>query len=333
MPCCSNYVEHAWRKGKCLNCFQPKFRHINASDPRATNDQANGSKLQCGPEDKCDLQLPSADENQPESFASVDKNITIVSNDSMRKNGEQSTRTYKNDFPSTSNSITLSLSTVTENHKSDAGVALKDTELSERKTEFTKTKPVPKPRPRRKFSSPQPCEPENTTKHEGAVEIIKAGDKNIEELSKGFCTSRENDKSGTKSTQDELNTGVSVCESDENSGTVCLKPEQDVSCCEIASAIVRNLNIATGEIENCKSDNDLLSKKHESNLLKSDTGRIESRINAALEINPNRSEVQAWKALIIAAKQGTNKGYYWLKTQSKISQKSQSYIQKLLAKI
>ena len=69
------------------------------------------------------------------------------------------------------------------------------------------------------------------------------------------------------------------------------------------------------------------------NLLKSDTGRIESRINAALEINPNRSEVQAWKALIIAAKQGTNKGYYWLKTQSKISQKSQTYIQKLLAKI
>ena len=69
------------------------------------------------------------------------------------------------------------------------------------------------------------------------------------------------------------------------------------------------------------------------NLLKSDTGRIESRINAALEINPNRSEVQAWKALIIAAKQGTNIGYYWLKTQSKISQKSQSYIQKLLAKI
>lgn len=69
------------------------------------------------------------------------------------------------------------------------------------------------------------------------------------------------------------------------------------------------------------------------NLLKSDTGRIERRINAALEVNPNRSEVQAWKALIVAAKQGTNQGYYWLKTQSTISQKSQTYIQKLLAKI
>ncbi|MEL6459296.1 MAG: hypothetical protein AAFQ91_13715 [Cyanobacteria bacterium J06621_15] len=69
------------------------------------------------------------------------------------------------------------------------------------------------------------------------------------------------------------------------------------------------------------------------NLLKSDTGRIKSRINAALEVNPNRSEVQAWKALIIAAQQGTNQGYYWLKTQSNISQKSETYIKKLLAKI
>ncbi len=69
------------------------------------------------------------------------------------------------------------------------------------------------------------------------------------------------------------------------------------------------------------------------NLLKSDTGRIESRIDAALKVNPNRSEVQAWKALFIASQQGTNQGYYWLKTQSNISKKSQSYIQKLLAKI
>ncbi|AFY56565.1 hypothetical protein Riv7116_4131 [Rivularia sp. PCC 7116] len=69
------------------------------------------------------------------------------------------------------------------------------------------------------------------------------------------------------------------------------------------------------------------------NLLKSDTGRIESRIDAALEVNPNRSEVQAWKALIIASKQSTNQGYYWLKTQSNISKTSQTYIQKLLAQI
>jgi hypothetical protein len=69
------------------------------------------------------------------------------------------------------------------------------------------------------------------------------------------------------------------------------------------------------------------------NLLKSDTGRIERRIDAALEVNPNRSEVQAWKALIIASQEGTNQGYYWLKTQSNISGKSQTYIKKLLAQI
>ncbi|MEM6753171.1 MAG: hypothetical protein AAF630_09405 [Cyanobacteria bacterium P01_C01_bin.38] len=69
------------------------------------------------------------------------------------------------------------------------------------------------------------------------------------------------------------------------------------------------------------------------NLLKSDTGRIESRIDAALKVNPNRSEVQAWKALVIASQQGTNQGYYWLKTQSNISKNSQTYIKKLLAQI
>ncbi|MCJ8280841.1 MAG: hypothetical protein MJK14_13385 [Rivularia sp. ALOHA_DT_140] len=69
------------------------------------------------------------------------------------------------------------------------------------------------------------------------------------------------------------------------------------------------------------------------NLLKSDTGRIKSRIDSALKVNPNRSEVQAWKALIVASQKGTNQGYYWLKTQPKISQKSQTYIQKLLAQI
>lgn len=69
------------------------------------------------------------------------------------------------------------------------------------------------------------------------------------------------------------------------------------------------------------------------NLLKSDMGRIESRIDAALKVNPNRSEVQAWKALVIASQQGTHQGYYWLKKQSNISKKSQTYIKKLLAQI
>ncbi len=69
------------------------------------------------------------------------------------------------------------------------------------------------------------------------------------------------------------------------------------------------------------------------NLLKADTGRLESRIDAALKVNSSRSEVQAWKALMIASKRGTNQGYYWLKTQSNIPQNSQVYIQKLLTQI
>ncbi len=69
------------------------------------------------------------------------------------------------------------------------------------------------------------------------------------------------------------------------------------------------------------------------NLLKADKGRLKSRIDAALEINPNRPEVQAWKALIIASQQGTSQANLWLKTQSETLKDSQSYIQKLLTQI
>ena len=69
------------------------------------------------------------------------------------------------------------------------------------------------------------------------------------------------------------------------------------------------------------------------NLLQADKGRLASRIDAALEINANRSEVQAWKALIIASQQGKNQAYRWLARQAKVSADSQTYIQKLIAKI
>ncbi len=68
-------------------------------------------------------------------------------------------------------------------------------------------------------------------------------------------------------------------------------------------------------------------------LLKADKGRIESRIDAALEINPNRPEVQAWKALMIASRQGTFQAYGWLNTQSKIPDRAQTYIQNLLKQL
>jgi hypothetical protein len=68
-------------------------------------------------------------------------------------------------------------------------------------------------------------------------------------------------------------------------------------------------------------------------LLKADTRRLESRIDAALSVNPNRPEVQAWKALIIASQKDKNQAYYWLNTQSDIDDGVRTYIQKLLAQI
>lgn len=50
-------------------------------------------------------------------------------------------------------------------------------------------------------------------------------------------------------------------------------------------------------------------------LLKFDSGRIQKRIDAALQINPARTEVQTWAALRIAAKQGKTPAIAWLKQQ------------------
>ena len=68
-------------------------------------------------------------------------------------------------------------------------------------------------------------------------------------------------------------------------------------------------------------------------LLKADRGRLKNRIDTALEINPNRPEVLAWKALIIASQQGTNQAYSWLTTESERTKNSQTYIQKLLTQL
>ncbi|MBW4537867.1 MAG: hypothetical protein KME43_01835 [Myxacorys chilensis ATA2-1-KO14] len=50
-------------------------------------------------------------------------------------------------------------------------------------------------------------------------------------------------------------------------------------------------------------------------MLKFDSGGIQKRINAALQINPARTEVQTWAALRIAAKQGKTPAIAWLKQQ------------------
>lgn len=51
--------------------------------------------------------------------------------------------------------------------------------------------------------------------------------------------------------------------------------------------------------------------------LKADSGRLWSRIEAALQVNPSQKEVQAWGALILASQYGDARAYSWLKEQFK----------------
>jgi len=50
-------------------------------------------------------------------------------------------------------------------------------------------------------------------------------------------------------------------------------------------------------------------------LLQSDTGRLLNRVIAALRVNPTDPDVQAWGALLLAAKQGQPQAIAWLKKQ------------------
>ncbi|BAZ49438.1 hypothetical protein NIES4103_20500 [Nostoc sp. NIES-4103] len=65
-------------------------------------------------------------------------------------------------------------------------------------------------------------------------------------------------------------------------------------------------------------------------LLKADTGRLWNRTVAALQVKPDRPEVQAWAALILASKHGQERANSWLKEQPKITQATLVYIQGLL---
>jgi hypothetical protein len=66
-------------------------------------------------------------------------------------------------------------------------------------------------------------------------------------------------------------------------------------------------------------------------VLKADAGRLWSRVEAALQVNPHRTEVQAWGALILAVQHGHERANSFLKEQTKLSQESFAYIQSLLA--
>ncbi|MEH1842143.1 MAG: hypothetical protein V7L20_26285 [Nostoc sp.] len=68
-------------------------------------------------------------------------------------------------------------------------------------------------------------------------------------------------------------------------------------------------------------------------LLKADEKRLWNRTVAALRVNPNRREVQAWFALILAVQQGEEHANSWLKAQPKITKDNLAYIQDLLARL
>ncbi|MEH1977823.1 MAG: hypothetical protein V7L27_00675 [Nostoc sp.] len=68
-------------------------------------------------------------------------------------------------------------------------------------------------------------------------------------------------------------------------------------------------------------------------LLKADKKRLWNRTVAALRVNPNRREVQAWFALILAVQQGEGHANSWLKAQPKITKENLDYIQSLLARL
>lgn len=68
-------------------------------------------------------------------------------------------------------------------------------------------------------------------------------------------------------------------------------------------------------------------------LLKADEKRLWNRTAAALRVNPNRPEVQAWFALILAVQQGEGHVNSWLKAQPKITKENLAYIQDLLARL
>ncbi|MEH1906019.1 MAG: hypothetical protein V7L04_32740 [Nostoc sp.] len=68
-------------------------------------------------------------------------------------------------------------------------------------------------------------------------------------------------------------------------------------------------------------------------LLKADEKRLWNRTVAALRVNPNRLEVQAWFALILAVQQGEGNANSWLKAQPKITKDNLAYIQGLLARL
>ncbi|BAZ04902.1 hypothetical protein [Calothrix sp. NIES-3974] len=64
-----------------------------------------------------------------------------------------------------------------------------------------------------------------------------------------------------------------------------------------------------------------------SRLLKADGGRLGDRVRIALGINPKRSEVQIWGALIIAAQTNEKRANAWLQSQPHVTEQTRKEVQ------
>lgn len=68
-------------------------------------------------------------------------------------------------------------------------------------------------------------------------------------------------------------------------------------------------------------------------LLKTDQGRIENRIEAALRVNPYNFEVKAWRALLLAAQQNPGVALNWLQKRSQTNPENITQIRALLQRL
>jgi hypothetical protein len=68
-------------------------------------------------------------------------------------------------------------------------------------------------------------------------------------------------------------------------------------------------------------------------LLETDNGKIGNRVEVALRVNPKRTEVKAWGALLKSAKEKRRSAIAWLKQQPQTTSVDIAYIQKLLKRL
>ena len=77
-------------------------------------------------------------------------------------------------------------------------------------------------------------------------------------------------------------------------------------------------------------ENNLSSTYDIGKLLQNDTGRLRSRVDAALRVNQAETNAMAWGALIVGSQKGRRRAMSWLKKQPQTSEEAKEKIEKLL---